>query len=1079
MVNAIKKLCKVCLVTTMVLTPSSVLAQNVVKGTVLDANNEPVIGASVIEKGNPKNGTVTDIDGNFTLNLKAGKTAVISYIGMVAQEVKVGGQAQTIVLKDDNSQLNEVVVVGYTSKARKDLTGSVGSISGQKLAVVPVASAAEALAGKIAGVQVTTVDGAPGADINIRIRGGSAISSSQDSKPLFIVDGFQADNINDIPPTDIQSIDVLKDASLTAVYGARGGNGVVIVTTKSAQAGKVKVDFNAYGQLSWLAGKQEMLDTYEFVKYQLDGTYDKNDKKHAFRRDFGNPNDLDIYKTKTTHDWQDELMGDPALTQMYNVTVNGGNEKLRFSTSLTQHNQDGIISNSGVRRTNMNTKINVKLAKNVNLLVNPRFTYRRDLGAGANGIGTGGLVGVLNYKPTNGLREFTNYDDEWQDFSVERYWKLASPLDDINQNYLLKHSYSFTNQASLTWEIIPNLTFRSDIAQFWSFSDNNRFYGYLTNEAAKNENMPVAQITNTRGFKYTWTNTLNYSLTLKEKHNFSFLLGQEVQHTQTTTNYQASRYFPQSTSPRYAFNNMGLGSAYASTSSVTTPNRIASYFGQINYNYKHKYLLSGTMRADGSTRFAPGNQWGYFPSISGAWVISEESWWNKDVVDQLKIRAAFGLSGNNNIGDDRWRYQYNINAQGGPSWGENSTTQNGDKYYASDGLFPNNKIKWETTVTRNLAADISLFKGRITLTPEIYWNTTRDLLYKCQIPTTTGYSQQWQNVGRVSNKGFELSINGDILRGKDYVLSANFNMGMNKTKVEKINGTDAYIPGKSWDSEDNFRLVEGKEVGLIYGYVYEGLYGFNEFHRNGFNYAANDEAYLAENPGVQEKPTVTGLFSTAPGSIKLKDINGDGKIDINDRTVVGNTNPKVQGGFGLSGKWKNFDFTANFTYMLDFDVINATAYQLSSAKDASQTNPRNVLKKFDYNNRWVYHGDIYIENADGTKSIYNLNECLLGNSQHIDYLDLYEELNAGKTLWNPQDVTKNYTLSNFVEDGSFLRLNDLTIGYTLPTLNVPLDNQRRAQNSIIPQIGSNSVDGWFARNTFVYATHVATATFSV
>lgn len=660
--NAIKKLCKVCLVTTMVLTPSSVLAQNVVKGTVLDSNNEPVIGASVIEKGNPKNGTVTDLDGNFTLNLKKGKTAVVSYIGMLAQEVQMGASSQTIVLKDDNSQLEEVVVVGYTSKARKDLTGSVGSISGQKLAVVPVASAAEALAGKIAGVQVTTVDGAPGADINIRIRGGSAISSSQDSKPLFIVDGFQADNINDIPPTDIQSIDVLKDASLTAVYGARGGNGVVIVTTKSAQAGKVKVDFNAYGQLSWLAGKQDMLDTYEFVKYQLDGTYSSNSKKYAFRRDFGNPNDLDIYKTKTTHDWQDELMGDPALTQMYNVTVNGGNEKLRFSTSLTQHNQDGIISNSGVRRTNMNTKINVKLAKNVNLLVNPRFTYRRDLGAGASGIGTGGLVGVLNYKPTNGLREFTNYDDEWQDFSVERYWKLASPLDDINQNYNLKHSYSFTNQASLTWEIIPNLSFRSDIAQFWSFSDNNRFYGYLTDEAAKNENMPVAQITNTRGFKYTWTNTLNYSLTLKENHNFSFLLGQEVQHTQTTTNYQASRYFPQSTSPRYAFNNMGLGSAYASTSSVTTPNRIASYFGQINYNYKHKYLLSGTMRADGSTRFAPGNQWGYFPSISGAWVISEESWWNKDVVDQLKIRAAFGLSGNNNIGDDRWRYQYNINS---------------------------------------------------------------------------------------------------------------------------------------------------------------------------------------------------------------------------------------------------------------------------------------------------------------------------------------------------------------------------------------------------------------------------------
>lgn len=1033
MMEAKKLFCKVCmLVLLLTLLPAAALAQVQVSGTVVDAQDEPIIGATVIEKGNAKNATITDIDGNFKFKVAAGKKIVVSYVGMVSQEVEPG-QNLKIVMKDDASVVDEVVVIGYTSRARKDLTGSVGSVSGAKLAAVPVASAAEALAGKIAGVQVTTVDGQPGADINIRIRGGSAISDSQDAKPLFIVDGFQTDNINDIPPTDIQSIDVLKDASLTAIYGARGGNGVVVVTTKSAQAGKLKVDFNAYGQLSWLAGKQEMLDTYQFVKYQLDGCIANNSKTYNFRRDFGNPNDLDIYMTKPTHDWQDELMGSPALTQMYNATVQGGNDKLRFSTSLTQHNQNGIIEGSGVRRTNMNTKINAQLAPNVRLLINPRFTYRRDLGAGASGIGTQGLVGVLNYKPTNGLREFTSRDEEWEDFNVERYWKMASPLDDINQNYSLKHSYSFTNQASLTWEIIPGLTFKTDLAQFWSFSDNNRYYGYLTDTAAKNENMPVVGITNSRNFKYTWTNTVNYALTVKNDHNFAFLLGQEIQHNQTTQNYQSSRYFPQFIEPRTAINNMGLGSAYQSTSSVTTPNRMASFFGQANYNYKHRYLLSATMRADGSTRFAPGHQWGYFPSISGAWVLSEEPWWNKSVVDNLKIRAAFGLSGNNNIGDDRWRYQYSINGSGGPSWGESVTTKDGDKYYAADNLFPNTEIKWETTVTRNVAADISLFKGRMTITPEFYWNTTRDLLYRCQIPTTTGYSYQWQNVGQVSNKGIELTLGGDIIRGKDYVLTANLTMGWNKTKVEKINGTDAYIPGRSWDSEDNFRLVEGKEVGLIYGYVFDGIYGFDEFHRQGFSYAANDAEYLEANPGVQAKPTVEGLFGTAPGRIKLKDLNGDGKIDINDRTVIGNTNPKLQGGFGLNGRWKNFDFVANFTYMLDFDVINATAYQLSSAKGASQTNPRNVLAKFNYDNRWVYYGDIYNTNADGTKTIYNLNEPLLSNSQHIDYLDVYEQLNTGKTLWNPQDVTANYTLSNFVEDGSFLRLNDLTIGYTLPT----------------------------------------------
>ena len=384
-----------------------------VKGNVKDSMGEPVMGATVMEKGT-KNGVVTDFDGNFTIKMQSTSHDLqISYVGMKPANVKVGGKSEVIVvMEDDATTLNEVVAIGYGSKARKDLTGSVGSISGAKLAAVPVASAAEALAGKIAGVQVTSGDGQPGADINIRIRGGSAISSSQDSKPLFIVDGFQADNINDIPPTDIASIDVLKDASLTAIYGARGGNGVVVVTTKSAQAGKVKVEFNAYAQLSKLAGKLDMLNTEEFVKLQLDRCIGNNDRTYEFRRDYGNPNDLDIYRTKPTHDWQDELMGGTALTQMYNATVNGGTDKMRFSTSLTHHDQEGIIEGSGVRRTNLNTKINIDLSNKVKLLVNPRFTYRRDLGAGASGIGTKGLIGVVNYKPTNGLREFTSRDEE-------------------------------------------------------------------------------------------------------------------------------------------------------------------------------------------------------------------------------------------------------------------------------------------------------------------------------------------------------------------------------------------------------------------------------------------------------------------------------------------------------------------------------------------------------------------------------------------------------------------------------------------------------------------------------------------
>ena len=354
---------KVMLVSTILLTPTTMMASkiqggiqtplsvvqqsNSINGTIVDELGEPMIGVTIKKKGSGV-GAITDLDGKFSVNVPVGTVLEISYTGYKTFTISAK-QNMGIKMEPDAIGLEELVVVGYGTQKKRDLTGSVVSVKNEDVVAAPTSNVMEALQGKIAGLDITKSSGQVGGGVNILLRGSRSIYG--DNSPLFIIDGLPG-SYDDISPNDIESIDVLKDASLTAVYGARGGNGVVIVTTKSAQAGKVKVDFNAYGQLSWLAGKQEMLDTYEFVKYQLDGSYDSNSKKYAFRRDFGNPNDLDIYKTKTTHDWQDELMGDPALTQMYNVTVNGGNEKLRFSTSLTQHNQDGIISNSGVRRTN-------------------------------------------------------------------------------------------------------------------------------------------------------------------------------------------------------------------------------------------------------------------------------------------------------------------------------------------------------------------------------------------------------------------------------------------------------------------------------------------------------------------------------------------------------------------------------------------------------------------------------------------------------------------------------------------------------------------------------------------------------
>ena len=1043
----IKSILRTALLLCLLLVVGQLHAQTTAKGTVTDATGEAVIGATVVEKGNPKNATATDFDGNFTLKLQQGKTVVVSYIGMVSQEVTAGPNMK-IQLKDDNAALEEVVVVGYTSKARKDLTGSVGSISGKKLEVVPVTSAAVALQGKISGVQVTTVDGQPGADVNIRVRGGTSVTQS--NAPLYIVDGFQVDNINDIPPTDIASIDVLKDASLTAIYGAKGGNGVVIVTTKSAKEGSVKVTFNGSLSVSHISKTLDLMDAADFAAYQYqwhacNGTRSSNAK--FFKANFGNPYDLDMYTTLPTHDWQDEVMGETPINYSTNVNIGGGSEKVKFNISVTQSEDKGIILGSGVRRTNLNMKTDVQIAKSLKLQFNPKFTFRRDEGAGGEHVGTGGIIDVLRYRPTNGLREYGYVDPAYADPDEEQLFEYTNPKNDIAINQLIKHSYTYSNGVSLDWQPIKGLTLRTEATIGLRWIDTNRFYGAMTSEGQKyvHNKMPLATISNSKRLRYLWTNTASYNMTVAEKHNLSFLLGQEISNVEDRDNSMTNHFFPRSFSARDAWDNMGFGTPYEAESSLSTPNRTASFFGQASWNYNHKYLLSATFRADGSTKFAPGNQWGYFPSISGAWVISEEPFM-KSVkwINQLKLRAAIGLAGNNNINDDMFRLLYLVNSTGGPGYGE--VTQYGEKYYGLSSDAPNPDIKWESTVTRNLAADISLFNGRVTITPEFYWNTTRDLLYKTGLNSTVGYANQMQNIGQVTNKGIEFSISGDILQGKDYVLSANVNFGWNKKVVDKLDGGADFKPYEGsvrWQTKNmyDYYLRVGDEVGLIYGFVYDGLYGFDEFYYDPLNNyqavpwgsAAADNG-TSKNQAPREDGYVTVIndvsgssnsgIATLPGKIKFKDLDGDGRITENDRTVIGNTNPKIQGGFGLSGQYKDFDFTANFTYMLDFDVNNATAYTLSSS-EGNKNAFYNVLAEF--KDGWQYNdidGSITGTKGDILYKMYY--------SADKNAVDIYKEGNQNRSLWNPTDVGSKICHSYFIEDGSFLRCNDITVGYTLP-----------------------------------------------
>ena len=1004
------------------LSATAAMAQVTVTGVVKDKDG-PVVGASVVLKGTT-NGVSTNLNGEFRISVPNANSAVldVNFVGMKPMEFPLKGKTSDIeiTLLDDATALEDVVVIGYGNTIRANLTGSVGSVSGAALAKVPVASAAEALVGKIAGVQVSMVDGAPGSEVNIRIRGGTSVTQS--NEPLYIVDGFPQDNINDIPPTDIQSIDILKDASLTAIYGARGGNGVVIVTTKAAKSGKIKIDFNHTTSIRTLARKLDVLDPYEFVKVQYDFVVGNNARRQKFRGNFGNPADFDLYKRfGNGNDWQDEILGNNPVSQMYNLTVGGGSENLRFNTSVTHNDEKGVLVGSGVMRTNANTKIMANLSPKVKIYFNSRLSYRQDKGAGADAVGSGGIMDVLRYRPTNGLRDFSFWDPEVIDYEEEKYFEYSNPKGDIDQNYRRKNTYEFTNQASVEWNILPGLYFKSEGSLALRFYDDNRFYGYLTSTAQGNNNLPVAEITNRKRNKYQWTNTLTYSLT-KNLHNFTFLVGQEISHSEEQEKYNASRYFPKEITPSVALNNMAFGTPWKTTSRIDTPDRTASFFGQVAYNFDGKYLAQATFRADGSTRFAQrgpaGNQqWGYFPAISAGWVISNENFMqNQRLFSLLKLRAAIGMAGNNDVTNDMSSYQYGIYSSGDTSisWGEK--TEMGNDYFSNSGgsTLANPRIKWETTITRNLAFDIEMFDGRLSITPEVYWNTTKDLLYKSPLIPISGYVNQMQNIGQVTSRGFELTVNGTIVQKKDFYLSGNLTFGSNKRRIDKLNGTDdvVWFSSDRWKSSDyDYCLKVGSEVGLIYGYVYDGIYGFDGFEPTAnFNYSPLEGTVIND-----------ALFGTYPGRPKFKNFVDytDGETDVNivndnDKVIIGNTNPKFSGGFGLSGVWKDLDFAVNFTYMYGFDVNNATRYQLSSFQ-GNTNNYYNLSTEFNENRRWRYAND------DGDRM---LNTATL--------VEQYKEMNSKAVIFNPTDIDKRVTHSYFIEDGSFLRLQDVTLGYTLP-----------------------------------------------
>lgn len=985
----------------------SVSAQNVtVKGTVKDKTGETVIGASVVEKGNTSNGTITDIDGNYTISVPANATIVFSYVGMTTQEASVKGKTHIdIVMEDDAQALEEVVVIGYGAVKRKDLTGSVATVSSDVLAAVPVASATEALTGKMAGVQITTTEGSPDAEMKIRVRGGGSITG--DNTPLFIVDGFPVESISDIPASDIEDITVLKDASSTAIYGSRGANGVILVTTKSGKEGKINVSYNAYYSWKKIAKTLDVLDPYDYAKWQYEQALLRgNSYVEDYESYFGSYEDLDMYKNIPYNDWQDLTFGRTGNTFNHNLSITGGSEKIKYAFSYSHMNDKAIMEGSDYKRDNFSLKLNTKPVKNVSLDFSIRYSETNIGGGGANDVSsTYDSDKRLKYSVIYTPIPLENMDSS-AGSSDDDLGNLYHPLTAISDNDRDQERKTLNMSGSFGWEIFKNFKFKTELGYDDYRNDDLRFYGlttyYVKNvPSAENQNLPAIQIANTNRHKFRNTNTISYDfsdLFKGDSHHLNAMIGHEWIITKSSKLTNIVHGFPETFTAADAWKLTSMGTPFSIDNFYDPDDKLLSYFGRINYDYQSKYLLSATFRADGSSKFAAGNQWGYFPSAAVAWRVSSENFMEgtKEWLDDLKLRFSYGTAGNNNIPSGQMVQTYSNSAT---SW------INGfSNYWAPSKTMANPDLKWETTITRNLGLDFTVLGGKLNGTIEAYLNTTTDLLIQFPVGGT-GYDTQYRNMGKTENKGIEASINWTIVNKKDWGVSFNANIGFNKNTIKDLGMMNDFGAETYWASSEignDFWIAKGGSVGQMYGYRSDGRYEASDFV--GYD-AATDSWILKE--GVVDASAVVGKIR--PGSMKLKNIDGseDNKVTTDDREIIGDANPLHTGGFGISAYAYGFDLSANFNWSFGNDVYNANKIEFTQT---GKYQYRNMTSEMADGKRWTNL------RADGTLST-----------------DLEElaAMNANTTMWSP--LTDRMIFSDWaVEDGSFLRLNTLTLGYTLP-----------------------------------------------
>ncbi len=919
--------------------PAPLMAPGSITGRVFDqVTNETLPGVNVVIVGTTQ-GAATDADGRYLIeDVEPGvyrlQASIIGYQSQIVSDVSVSDNQPTEVnftLREDVAGLEEVVVIGYGTVQRADLTGSIASVKGEDISILPTTSLLHALAGRAPGVQVIQSTGAPGTGPSVRIRGSNSIQGG--NEPLYVIDGFPlSGSPTHLNTTDIQSMEILKDASATAIYGSRGANGVVVITTKQGAAGRTRVDFESSYGVQSLRKKLELMNAQEYA--QLMNLQAKNDKLQPYFTED------QIASFGEGFDWQDFIFRQaPMLTSALNIS--GGNTNTRFSVSGSVAAQEGIIPGSDYNRyalrTNFDHTISSKFSVNLASTFSNLQTERKDNGGGqrGNSMINAALSASPLSEPYNPDGTYTVLSQAFPFVAVD----LRNPLNQINEQFAEIKANVLLANAALVYKPIPEVAIKVS--------------GGMENRDDRNDSYTTRQYINSSGNASVSTsnsrsllseNTISYNDTFSERHKISAVAGFTYQEFLTTFLSGSGSGFLSDAFRTYDLNAAATpgipGSGYARSV-------ILSYLGRVNYNFNDRYLITASIRADGSSRYSPGNKWGYFPSGAFAWRVSEEAFFpeNKWIGD-LKLRTSWGLTGSQAISPYTTLNQLS-----------SGNTVFGDELYTA--FSPSTRLpgtlKWETTEQIDFGMDAALLNERIFLTLDYYVKNTRDLLNTVRLPTSTGFSTTIQNVGKVRNRGFELGINADLISTKDFMWDVETNVGINRNKVVNLyNGEDILTGSVNvLVMQDNVGILrEGRPIGQFWGYEVDGY--------------------------------------TDAGQFKYKDLNGDGTVDANDKTYIGNPNPDFIYGFGSAASYKNFELSVFVQGVYGNDIFNVSS----------------VASTIDYGQGLNMPREVFLDNWSPENT------------------DARFPIVSRRTTTNPSD--------RWVEDGSFLRLKNIQLAYSVP-----------------------------------------------